>query len=74
MPTKPRKPRDAVLRRDGTVKLAGAVVGVWWRDDYHWHHFASADGDEPLVSCFFRDELRTAIAEFGRPQRGNATP
>jgi hypothetical protein len=58
-----RKQGDARLGRDGSVRLNGATVGVWWRDEYHWYHFALKQGDEPIVSRFFRHELMSAIAE-----------
>lgn len=64
MPNLPKQPGDAVLTRDGIVKLNGKNIGVWWRDDYHWHHFAEWDGGEPLLSTFFRHELRSAIPQF----------
>ena len=63
MPTKPRQPGDPTLGKDGTVKLKGEAVGVWWNDDYHWYHFAPTEGQEPVLSLPFRHELRTAIAE-----------
>ena len=58
-----RQPGDARLSRDGFVKLKGATVGVWWRDEHHWYHFAKDHGTEPIISRFFRHELMSAIAE-----------
>lgn len=58
-----RPPGDARLSRDGTVKLRGFSVGVWWRDDYHWYHFAKELGADASVSRFSRRELMSAIAE-----------
>jgi hypothetical protein len=30
MPNMPKQAGDAVLNRDGTVKVDGVTVGVWW--------------------------------------------
>ena len=45
MPNIPKQAGDAVLSRDGTVKVNGAVVGVWWTSfwmegDMQFYNFA----------------------------------
>ena len=39
MPNLPKQPGDAVLSRDGTVKVNGVEVGHWWVDGNDLYHF-----------------------------------
>ena len=65
MPNMPRQPSDAVLCRDGRVKVSGQVVGVWWMDrDHHFYHFAYQEGDEPVLTDFFRHDFKASIPKF----------
>lgn len=65
MPNMPRQPGDAVLCREGRVKVAGRIVGVWWMDrDHHFYHFAFREGDGPVLTDFFRHDFKAAIPRF----------
>ena len=64
VPNMPKQPGDAVLCRDGRAKVSGKTVGIWWKDDYRWYHFAPAENQKPVVSRFFRDELKAAIPQY----------
>ena len=80
MPNLPKEPGDAVLSRDGTVKVNGVIVGVW---EYEapdimppTYHFAFAKGQDPEFSRFFRQlfkaELPQYLASVGKlPSRGD---
>lgn len=63
-----RNQADARLSRDGSVKLKGKRVGVWWKDGdfdvFHVYHFALKQGQDPILSRTFRHEIMTAIAEY----------
>jgi len=64
----PKRRGDAVLSRDGTVKLKGKLVGVWWVDGNDLYHFARArpqkESEFGEVTDIFRHELKTRIAEY----------
>ena len=59
-----RQPGDARLSRDGTVKLDGALVGVWWKDENELYRFARGDRDGPGFACLMRHQLMSAVADF----------
>lgn len=68
MPNMRKQPGDAILSRDGTVKVNGVSVGVWWRGyweeaDVHFYHFALARDKEPLVTEQFRHRFKARIPE-----------
>ncbi len=60
----PKQPNDAVLSKDGTVKLNRMVIGVWWVDEYRWYHFALTERHEPVVSNIIRHEFKAAISNY----------
>jgi hypothetical protein len=69
MPNMLKQAGDAVLSRDGTVKVNGAVVGVWWTSfwtegDMQFYNFAFKKGLEPVVSKMFRHEFKAAIPKY----------
>ena len=46
MPTVSKKSGDAALGKDGSVKLNGKIVGVWWKDgDFDVFHVTAAKTD-----------------------------
>jgi hypothetical protein len=59
-----RRAGDARLSRNGTVKLGGTIVGIWWRDDNDLYHFAERPEAEPSVTRPLRHELMSAIPDY----------
>ena len=75
MPTMPKQPRDAVLCRNGKVKLDGKIVGVWWIDGNDLYHFGFTGGQEwGSVSSVFRYELKTLIPVYLDEEMNKLTP
>lgn len=71
MPNMPKRPGDAVLSRDGTVKVNGQQVGFWWmwRDELRLYHFAfTRPQDEAaetgVVGNIFRHLFKAKVAEY----------
>jgi len=69
MPNMPKRPGDAVLSRDGTVKVNGVRVGVWWKDGNDLYHFGFArpENEESgwgVVTHVFRHEFKTEIPKY----------
>jgi hypothetical protein len=69
MPNMPKQPGDAVLSRDGTVKLNKQFVGYWWVDGNDLYHFAQSKPEHPEtgwgeVTDIFRHDLKTRISEY----------
>lgn len=73
MPNMPKQPNDAVLCRDGGVKLKGKVVGVWCDDNNHLFQFALAHGQEPVLTDIFRHTLKAKIGEYLSKAKQGAT-
>jgi hypothetical protein len=70
MPSTPKQPGDAVLSRDGTVKINGEIVGVWWLENWkgvmRMYNFAFAEGEDPVVSDVFKDLFKADIPKYLR--------
>jgi hypothetical protein len=69
----PRQPGDAVLSRDGTVKVDGDTVGVWrlgqWPPDpgqgvMRMYYFSFAKDELPCVTAMFRHHFKAAIPRY----------
>ena len=65
MPNMPKKIGDAVLSRDGTVKVNGIVVGVWrlgsWEGVQRMYYFSLSKKEEPVVVDLFKHEFKQKI-------------
>lgn len=66
MPNMPKQPGDAVLSRDGTVKLNGKKVGFWWVDSNDLYHFGftrpeNVNDERGAIASIFRHELKALI-------------
>jgi len=69
MPNMPKRQGDAVLCKDGTVKVAGERVGFWWIDGNNLYQFDTirpADGSWSAgkVTQIMRHLLKTEIPEY----------
>src|SRR5262249_15154979 len=70
MPNMIRQPSDAVLNRDGTVKVNGADVGFWWVwADIRMYHFDIKRPDNAatrtgVVGHTFEDQLKIEIPKY----------
>lgn len=60
----PRQQGDARLGRDGTVKLDGVVVGVWWKDENDLYCFSPSGRDGHSIACLMRHQLMSAVPAF----------
>jgi hypothetical protein len=75
MPNLPKQPGDAVLSRDGTVKVNGARVGFWWVDGNDLYHFDFARPVDPSwavgvtghpIRHMFKAEIPRYLANIGK--------
>ena len=66
MPNILKRLGDAVLCRDGNVKVGGRVVGVWWEGENDLYQFALAKGQAPVVTDILRHTLKAAIPGYLR--------
>ena len=69
MPNMPKQPGDAVLSRDGTVKVNGRTVGVYWVDCNRLYHFdfkrpESEELGWGVVTSVFRHTFKAAIPAY----------
>jgi hypothetical protein len=71
----PLQPSDAVLSRDGTVKVNGAQVGFWWVDGNDLYHFDFKRPDDPswatgvaghAIKHLFKAEIPKYLASIGK--------
>ncbi len=66
------KPGDAVLSKNGLVRVDGQVVGVWLRENAvevggkNTFHFYLADSDESVVFSNSVTKFREAIGDYVR--------
>jgi hypothetical protein len=69
----PKQPGDAVLSRNGTVKVDGDTVGVWWLGQWPsdpgqgvmpMYYFALAKDELPAVTAMFRHQFKAAIPQY----------
>lgn len=68
MPNLPKQHGDAVLSRDGTVKVKGVKVGVWKYEPPDifppQYHFAFAVGDDVVFSRMFKHLFKAELPQF----------
>lgn len=68
MPNMPKQSGDAVLSRDGTVKIHGTTVGFWrlesWEEVMRIYHFSLSKDQEPVVSELFKHHFKARIPEY----------
>lgn len=69
MPTMPKRPGDAVLCRDGSVKVGGAYVGFWWVDGNDLYNFArtrpaNTESGGGEIASIFRHDLKSHIPVY----------
>ena len=68
MPNRPKQPGDAVLSRDGTVKVDGVAVGFWWVDGNDLYHFDFKRPKDPesewgIFSDVFRHHFKAKLPQ-----------
>jgi hypothetical protein len=73
MPNLPKKPGDAVLSRDGTVKVDGNKVGYWVYEAPDimppMYHFSFEKGGDIVFSQMWKHQFKEDLPRFleGKP-------